>query len=152
MLTGQAWAFADALTAADILPLRYAAQAPAEAARSLFGDLDPGLAARLAPGDVLVAGHGVGGGPGAEAAAPAIKAAGLAAVVVGSFATGFAEALLRAGVPALEVDAPAMFHTGQCLRLNLEGGTISNLSSGDRQPVRNLTEPFLERLRAFLGR
>ena len=35
---------------------------------------------------------------------------------------------------------------------HLEGGTIANLSSGDRQPIRNLTEEFLERLRERLGR
>ena len=55
-------------------------------------------------------------------------------------------------MPALEVDAPAVFHTGQRLRINLEGGTIANLSSGDRQPMRNLTEPLLARLRDLLAR
>lgn len=73
------------------------------------------------------------------------------AVVAGSFADGFADALLAAGIPALEVDAPAIFHTGQRMRVNLEAGTIANLSSGDRQPVRNLTEEVLERLRTTLG-
>ena len=68
-----------------------------------------------------------------------------------SFADGFADALLDAGVPPLEVDAPAVFHTGQRLRINLEAGTIANLSSGDRQPVRNLTEALLARLRASAG-
>jgi 3-isopropylmalate dehydratase small subunit len=74
------------------------------------------------------------------------------AVVAGSFAPGFAETALAAGLAPLEVDAPAIFHTGQRMRLNLEAGTIANLSSGDRLPVRNLTEPLLERLRELLGR
>jgi hypothetical protein len=78
--------------------------------------------------------------------------AGVVAVVAASFAAGFAEAVLATGVPALEVDAPAVFHTGQRLRINVEGGTIANLSSGDRQPVRNLTDDLLGRLRARLGR
>src|SRR2546425_641174 len=74
------------------------------------------------------------------------------AVVAGSFAPGFAEAVLAAGLPPLEVDAPAVFHTGQRMRLNLEAGTIANLSSGDRLPVRNLSEELMERLRALLAR
>ena len=52
----------------------------------------------------------------------------------------------------VEVDAPAVFHTGQRMRLNLEGATIANLSSGDRQPVRNLSETLVARLRPLLGR
>jgi len=152
VLTGRAWSFADRLRASDVLPLTRAAAAPADAARHLFAELDSTLAARIAPGDVLVAGQQMGAGPGGVAAARAVRAAGIAAVVAVSYADGFADALLDAGVPALEVDAPAVFHTGQRLRINLEAGTIANLSSGDRQPVRNLTEAMLARLRGLLAR
>jgi hypothetical protein len=44
-----------------------------------------------------------------------------------------------------------VFHTGDRLRINLEAGTIANQSSGDRQPVRNLTEPVVARLRGLLA-
>jgi 3-isopropylmalate/(R)-2-methylmalate dehydratase small subunit len=152
VLTGRAWAFADNLTARDILPSRFAADAPAAAARRLFGDLDADLAARLDPGDVLVAGQNLGAGPGGVEAARALAAAGLIAVVAGSFAPGFEDAVLDAGLPPLAVDAPAIFRTGQRMRLNLEAGTIANLSSGDRLPVRNLSERLVGRLRALLGR
>jgi len=152
VLTGRAWAFADALRAEDILPVRFATLAAGEAARKLFADLDANLAAQLQRGDVLVAGQALGAGDGGGAAARALAAAGMIAVVAGSFAAGFAEAALAAGLPPLEVDAPQIFHTGQRLRLNLEAGTIANLSSGDRQPVRNLTDDLVARLRAILGR
>jgi 3-isopropylmalate dehydratase small subunit len=152
VLTGRAWAFADDLAARDILPSRYGALPPSAAARALFADLDATLAARLGPGDVLVAGQNLGGGPGAAEAARALAAAGVAVVVAGSFASGFGEALLDVGLPPLEVDAPAIFHTGQRMRVNLEAGTIANLSSGDRLPVRNLTETLATRLRERLGR
>lgn len=152
VLTGRAWAFADELAAAEILPPRFATLPAEEAAAHLFADLDPTLAAALADGDVLVAGQWLGRGPGAAAAAHALRAAGVIAVVAASYADGFEEALIAAGLPPLEVDAPAIFHTGQRMRLNLEGATIANLSSGDRQPIRNLTEPLLGRLRALLGR
>ena len=106
VLTGRVWAFADDLAAEDILPARFATLAPAEAARRLFADLDAGLAARLAPGDVLVGGQNLGWGSGGPAAARALAAAGV----------------------------------------------IANLSSGDRLPVRNLSEELLQALRARLGR
>jgi 3-isopropylmalate dehydratase small subunit len=152
VLTGRAWTFADGLAAADILPARFAALAPEAAAAHLFADLDPALAGRIAAGEVLVAGQDLGGGEGGVPAARALRAAGFIAVVAGTFAAGFAEAVLSAGLPPLEVDAPAVFHTGQRMRLNLEGGTIANLSSGDRQPIRNLTEELMDRLRPLLGR
>lgn len=152
VLTGRAWTFADELQAADILPLRFAGLAAGEARARLFADLDPDLAARLAPGDVLLAGQNLGAGPGAAAAAAALAAAGIVAVVGTTLAPDFNAAALDAGMAPLEVDAPSTFHTGQRLRVNLEGGTIANLSSGDRQPIRNLTEEFLERLRARIGR
>jgi len=152
VLTGRAWTFADDLRAADILPLRFEGVAIAEARAHLFEDIDAGLASRLARGDVLVAGQNLGAGPGARPAATALAAVGIVAVVGATLAPDFGEAALAAGLAPLEVDAPSVFHTGQRLRLNLEGGTIANLSSGDRQPIRNLTEAFLERLRARLGR
>jgi 3-isopropylmalate/(R)-2-methylmalate dehydratase small subunit len=152
VLTGRAWAFADNLAVADILPARFAGLAAAQAALRLFADIDPSVARRMQEGDVLVAGQNLGVGGGGAAAARALAAAGVIAVVAASFADGFDTAVLDAGLPPLEVDAPAVFHTGQRLRLNLEGATIANLSSGDRQPVRNLSEPLLARLRPLLGR
>jgi 3-isopropylmalate dehydratase small subunit len=152
VLTGRAWTFIDDLAAADILPSRFAALSPPDAARQLFTDLDPTLAERFGAGDVLVAGQNLGRGPGGEAAARALAAAGVIAVVAGSLAPGFADAALAAGLVPLEVDAPAIFHTGARMRLNLEAGTIANLSSGDRQPVRNLSDELLARLRERFGR
>lgn len=152
VLTGRAWTFADDLQAADILPVRFAGLPAAEAHRRLFADLDASLGAQVARGDVLVAGQNLGAGAGAAPAATALAAAGVVAVVGTTLAPDFAAAALLAGLAPLEVDAPSVFHTGQRLRLNLEGGTIANLSSGDRQPIRNLTEELLERLRERIGR
>jgi 3-isopropylmalate dehydratase small subunit len=148
-LFGIALTFADHLAARDVLPARFAGAA--DAAARLFADLDAGLAARLESGTVLVAGHRTGHGEDGAAAARALAAAGFVAVVAASFADGFDEHCLAGGLPALEVDAPFVFHTGQRVRINCEAGTIANLSSGDRQPIRNATESLLARLRALLA-
>jgi len=151
-LFGIALTFADRLAASDILPSRCATLPADDAVAHLFGDLDAGLAGRLERGAVLVAGHRLGHGTGGEAAGRALVAAGFVAVVAASYADGFDAHCLDAGLPALEVDAPSVFHTGQRVRINCEAGTIANLSSGDRQPIRNATEAMLARLRALLGR
>jgi 3-isopropylmalate dehydratase small subunit len=151
-LFGVALAFADHLGAADVLPARAAGLEPGAATAHLFGELDAGLAARIARGTVLVAGHRLGHGAGGPASARALAAAGFVAVVAASYADAFDEHCLAAGLPPVEVDAPAIFHTGQRVRMNWEAGTIANLSSGDRLPIRNATETMLVRLRAVVGR
>src|SRR4029450_9849943 len=100
---------------------------PGGAVRALRASVDVALAARIEAGDVLVAGQQLGAGPGGAVAARALRAAGMLAVVAATYADGFDRALLDAGVAALAGDAPALFHTGQRLRLNIEGGTIANL-------------------------
>jgi 3-isopropylmalate dehydratase small subunit len=148
-LFGIALTFADHLAARDVLPARFAAAD--DAAGHLFADLDAGLAARIERGAVLVAGHRTGHGEDGASAARALAAAGFVAVVAASFADGFDEHCLAGGLAPLEVDAPFVFHTGQRVRINCEAGTIANLSSGDRLPIRNATEPLLARLRVLLG-
>src|SRR5207244_6811907 len=103
VLTGRAWTFTDDLAAADILPARFAALSSPDAARQLFVDLDPTLAARFGAGDVLVAGHNLGRGPGGEAAARALAAAGVIAVVAGGVAPRFSHWGLAAGPVPLAV-------------------------------------------------
>ncbi|HXJ35410.1 MAG TPA: hypothetical protein VMS22_15360 [Candidatus Eisenbacteria bacterium] len=152
VLFGHAIAFADNLGASDILPPRASSLPPAQAAHGLFADLGGGLVARLEAGTVLVAGQRLGHGEGGAAAARALGAAGFIAVVASSFADGFDEHCLAARLPPFEVDAPFVFHTGQRMRINAEAATIANLSSGDRQPIRNATEALLARLRAMLDR
>src|SRR5262245_50588499 len=85
VLFGYALAFADNLAASDILPARATNASPAAAALALFADLDAGLAARLEPGTVLVAGQRLGHGTDGGAAARALVAAGFVAVVAGGF-------------------------------------------------------------------
>jgi 3-isopropylmalate/(R)-2-methylmalate dehydratase small subunit len=149
--TGRAWVFMHHLGAETILPARAVSLAPEEARTLLFGDLDAGIARAIAPGDVLVAGENLGHGSGASAAVAALHAAGVTVALARSFAADFADAAVIVGLPALVLDAPESIRTGQTVRVDIDGGRVVNLSSGDRFPIRNLTDALLGRLRERLG-
>jgi len=143
VLTGRAWSFADRLPASDILPERFIGLSPDAAAAHLFADLDTTLAEEILPGDMLVAGQQLGAGASGPAAAKALAAAGFVAVVAGSFVAGFDEALLAAALPPLEVDAPAIFHTGHSgMGSGMRGGGGIHLKYGQPMLVDDVAVDF----------
>jgi len=100
-----------------------------ELARHVLEDLDPGFAARVQPGDLLVAGANFGCGSSREQAPLALKAAGVACVVARSFARIFYRNAINIGLPVVE--APGhVIETGQRVRVDLEAGTVMNDSTG----------------------
>lgn len=149
--TGRAWVFMHNLAAETILPRRAAALASEEARAHLFADLDAGIAGAISSGDILVGGENLGQGPGAAAAVAALRAAGVAVALARSFGHDFATAAVASGLPALVLDAPEGIRTGHTVRVDIEGGRVVDLSSGDRFPIRNLTDELLEQLRERLA-
>lgn len=89
-----------------IIASRYKAKADdAEGlAPYVFEDLDPTLAGRLAPGDVVVAGTNFGSGSSRETAPRVLKAAGVRAVVARSFARIFFRNAINVGLTVIESD------------------------------------------------
>ncbi|MBU6282883.1 hypothetical protein KGQ64_11630, partial [bacterium] len=146
ILVGSAWTLGLDVPADLILP-----PAPGAAGeQGILASVDPGLAGRIRPGDFLVGGGDFGRGVRASQAVDALRAAGIAAVVAHSIDPAFQEAADRAGLPAVQVNEALVVHTGARLRVDLEGGRVVNMSSGDRFPIRNLHEARLERLRSAL--
>jgi 3-isopropylmalate/(R)-2-methylmalate dehydratase small subunit len=146
VMTGRAWVFADFLRAEDIVPPGI--RDLGEAARSLFAALDEGLAAEIQRGDVLVAGSEFACGDGGVQAARALRRAGIAAVIARTFAAEFAAEAIAIGLPAVFVDETQMIRTGDRLRLDVEGRRVVNLSSGDRYPIRDLSDETVRAWRA----
>ena len=70
----------------------------------LFEDLDPTLAERIQPGDLIVAGHNFGSGSSRETAPRVLRAAGVSAVVARSFARIFFRNAINVGLPVVECD------------------------------------------------
>ncbi|OGB92588.1 MAG: 3-isopropylmalate dehydratase [candidate division NC10 bacterium RIFCSPLOWO2_12_FULL_66_18] len=95
----------------------------------LFEDADPGLAARIRPGDLLVAGRNFGGGSSRETAARLILQAGLRAVLALSFSRIFFRNAINVGLPAIECDTTGMAED-DVLVVDLAAGRIENRTRG----------------------
>jgi len=144
IFTGRAWAFGPDVAAALIVPAGRALEGAPET--HLFTAVDPAFPTRVQRGDFVVGGE-FGAGTVDDAPVRALGGAGIAAAIACSFDATFADLALAFGLPALEVNEALVIHTGARLRVDLEGSRVVNLSSGDRYPIRNLTEAMLERLR-----
>jgi 3-isopropylmalate dehydratase small subunit len=130
-LRGRVWKYGDHVDTDAIIPARYLNVSTAEAlAPHCMEDIDPGFAARVQPGDVIVAGENFGCGSSREHAPLAIKGASVSCVVAASFARIFYRNAINVGLPILESpEAADAAEAGQELEIDLESGTIRNLTT-----------------------
>ena len=125
--TGRVWKYGDHVNTDVIFPGRYTytVQRPEEMARHALEDLDPEFARQVRPGDILVAGWNWGNGSSREQAVTALKAAGVAAIIVKSCARIYYRNAFNNGLPVIispeAVDAVA---TGEQVTVDLGRGEI----------------------------
>jgi 3-isopropylmalate/(R)-2-methylmalate dehydratase small subunit len=107
MKTGSVWKYGDDVNTDVIFPGKYtyAHMEPEEMAGHALEDLDPEFAARVKPGDVIVAGSNFGCGSSREQAASCLKFAGVQAVVAKSFARIFFRNAINQGLPVIQCPA-----------------------------------------------
>jgi 3-isopropylmalate/(R)-2-methylmalate dehydratase small subunit len=115
-----------------IIPARYLnVSDPIELAKHAMEDIDIEFAKKVKPGDIIVATNNFGCGSSREHAPVAIKAAGVSAVVAGSFARIFFRNAINIGLPLLEsAEAANEVKSGDLVEVELESGRIKNLSTG----------------------
>jgi len=146
VLSGRAWVFGDHVNRVQVLADRYLNLPASEARQYLMADSD--LAARVAPGDFIVAGMGFASDATHRAVPEAIKALGIGAVIARSFGHFFLRNAINVGLPALMVEETAAIKSGDRLRVDVEARIVANLSSGDRYVMRNIDDEALAILRA----
>jgi 3-isopropylmalate/(R)-2-methylmalate dehydratase small subunit len=130
IFTGLAHVYGDNIDTDRIIPGKYTKTLDvSDLARHALEDLDPTFAARVQPGDVLVAGSNFGCGSSREQAPLALKAAGVSVVVARSFARIFYRNAINIGLPVVEAPEHAI-ETGQRVSVDLERGLVVNETTG----------------------
>jgi 3-isopropylmalate/(R)-2-methylmalate dehydratase small subunit len=133
-----------------IIPARYLSLNTAEElAPHCMEDIDAEFVQRVRPGDVIVADTNFGCGSSREHAPLAIKAAGVSCVIAKSFARIFYRNAINIGLPILEcAEAVDGSETGDELAVELETGTIRNLTKGNEFKAKPYPQFVLELMQA----
>jgi 3-isopropylmalate dehydratase small subunit len=131
-MKGRCWKYGADINTDLIIAGRYLNTTdPKVLASHCMEDLDPNFAARVKPGDILLAGKNFGCGSSREHAPLALKAAGIACVIAGSFARIFYRNAFNLGLPLLVCpEACDRSDSGDELEVVLESGSIRNLTTG----------------------
>jgi len=145
--SGKIWKFGNDVNTDEIIPARYLNTSdPAELAKHCMEDADPEFPEKVAAGDIIVAGSNFGCGSSREHAPIALKAAGVACVIAGSFARIFYRNAFNMGLPILECpDLAAGVEEGDTVSVSLDSGAITIGKDGrvlQAEPV----PPFMQAL------
>jgi 3-isopropylmalate/(R)-2-methylmalate dehydratase small subunit len=145
MLKGKAFKFGDNISTDLISPGRYfhlRSDLP-ELAKHAMEDADPSFTSRINPGDFIVAGKDFGLGSSREHAPLVIKMSGVSAVLAKSVARIFFRNAFNIGLPVLICDTDKI-NDGDELEIDLEVGTIKNLSTGAELTIGKIPEVMLK--------
>lgn len=131
-IRGRAWIFPDHVDTDVIIPVRYCATTRREdlGPHAMEG-LDPGFAAKIAKGDIIVAGANFGCGSSRENAPLALLGAGVGAVVAQSFGRIFFRNAINVGLPIVEcAQASRACRPGDLLTIRPGEGLLTNETLG----------------------
>ena len=98
---------------------------PADIAKHIFEEVDPGFVERVRPGDVIVAGRNFGGGSGREQAPFGLKALGISCIVASSFSRTFYRMSIDLGLPIIiSPQVAEAARQGQSIRVDTVSGRV----------------------------
>ena len=100
---------------------------------------------KISVGDVIVAGENFGCGSSREHAPLALKAAGISAVIAKSFARIFYRNSFNTGLLILEIKETDEINAGDELKIDVDNGTVVNLTSGKEYKFSPIP-PFMQEL------
>lgn len=131
IVEGRAHMFGDDISTDHIAPGRYyhLRSQLGELAKHVLEDADPEFAARLRPGDFVVAGRNFGLGSSREHAPTIMRLAGVGAVLARSVARIFFRNAINVGLPVVICDT-SRIAPGDLLRLDLERGVVADVTQG----------------------
>lgn len=127
VIEGQVHVLGDNVDTDVMIPGRYLSIVePAEMAKHIFEESDPGFVARVKPGDIILAGANFGSGSGREQAPLGLKALGISCIVAVSFSRIFYRMAIDLGLPILVcADAARSAKQGEYARVDTRIGEIT---------------------------
>jgi 3-isopropylmalate/(R)-2-methylmalate dehydratase small subunit len=150
MFRGKAHKYGANVDTDAIIPARYLnISEPALLAEHCMEDIDIDFVKSVKKGDIIVATTNFGCGSSREHAPLAIKASGISCVIAKSFARIFFRNSIDIGLPLLESDdAPDGIKNGDTVEVDLEKGTIKNVTTGKQFTAKPYPEFMSELVKA----
>ena len=146
-IMGKVWKFGDNVDTDVIIPGKYLRTTDLGLfAAHVMEGLDPQFSKKVQKSDVIVAGENFGCGSSREQAPLALKYAGVACVVAGSFARIFFRNAINVGLPIIEARIDC--EEGDTIEIDLVNGII--VHEGVKYPASKLPE-FLQEILADGG-
>jgi len=132
-----------------ITPTAYVMKGMGEMVKHVLENANPDFPKNVKAGDIIVAGRNFGCSSGRAIAPKAIKATGVSVVIAEFFSRTFYRNGPEIGLPVLEVPGiHDLVETGHRLRVDIEAGTVENLTTGKTIQGRAPTGLLLDMLRA----
>jgi 3-isopropylmalate/(R)-2-methylmalate dehydratase small subunit len=146
---GNCWKFGHNIPTDLITPTHIMWKTAGEMAKHVLETANPDFPVKVRPGDILVAGRNFGCSSGRALAAKALKATGIGAIVAELFSRTFYRNGHEIGLPVLEVSGVHdLVETGDRIRVNIEAGSVENLTSGKSLRGNPPSEFLLEMLQS----
>ena len=148
VIRGKALKYGDNINTDVISPPQYMELSIAEAAPYAMSALDPGFAAKVRPGDILVAGLNFGSGSSRETSPLTLQYLGISAIVATFFARIFYRNAINLGIPVIECGDSGRIQDQDVIEIDLEAGLIRNLTQAESYPCSRLPPHIFELIRA----
>ena len=147
-ISGKAWVFGNDIGTDQLAPGIYMKRPIEEIARHCLENVDPGFAAEVARGDVVVAGRNFGMGSSREQAAQALKHLGVSVVLAQSYGGLFYRNALNLGLLVLICPETDKIEAGDRIAVDPERGTVRNLSRNVSYACEPVPAHLMEMVRA----
>jgi len=148
-IEGRVWKFGDDVDTDIICPSSKMHLPAKEILPFAFKAVRPGFYSRVQEGDVLVAGKNFGAGSSREGAAAVLKEMGISACVVDSVGRIFFRNCIALNIPVVvQQNISKHLNEGDHIRLDLLGGKISDISTGEELDVHPLPKSLIQILQA----
>jgi 3-isopropylmalate/(R)-2-methylmalate dehydratase small subunit len=130
-IRGRVLKYGDNINTDIISPPQYMELSIAEAAQYAMSAVDPEFAAKVIPGDIMVAGANFGSGSSRETSPLTLKYLGVGAIVAKFFARIFYRNAINLGLAVIECDQVDRIGDSDVIEISLAEGAIVNLTRNE---------------------